>query len=207
MIHHFDTEVAERLGINQAIILYNLGLMQTQRAIQGGDEYFRDGRWWVRHSYESLAEWHKFLSVPQIKRVMKGLIEQGHVVTWHPERFNRTTYWSVAPEFLHSAESHDGKYEIVPSESTKSYFVQHDNNIEHIGHSSTKRFKPPTLAEVSAYCADRNNGIDAQRFIDYYEARGWYSNKTKIKDWQACVRTWERNSKSKGSDTFQADYL
>ena len=49
----------------------------------------------------------------------------------HPKHFDRTTYWSVAPEFLHSTESSDGKYEIVPSDSTKSYDVLHDNNIEH----------------------------------------------------------------------------
>jgi hypothetical protein len=133
MTHHFNPEVAASLGINQAIVLYNLGFMQTQRAIQGGDEYYFDGRWWVRHSYESLAEWHTYMTVPQIKRVMKPLIEADHVVTWHPERFNRTTYWSVAPEFLHSTKSNDAKYEIVPSESTKSYSVLHDNK-----HKTTK---------------------------------------------------------------------
>ena len=40
MIHHFDPEIAALLGINQAIVLYNLSYLQTQRALQGGDEYF-----------------------------------------------------------------------------------------------------------------------------------------------------------------------
>ncbi|MBP3428562.1 MAG: hypothetical protein J6M47_09920 [Clostridia bacterium] len=57
-----------------------------------------------------------------------------------------------------------------------------------------KRFVPPTLDEVAAYCTERGNGIDAQQFLDHYEAAGWMRGKTKIKDWRACVRTWERNT-------------
>lgn len=51
---------------------------------------------------------------------------------------------------------------------------------------------PPTADMVMAYCKKRNNGIDAQQFIDFYEARGWMIGKTKMKDWQAAIRTWER---------------
>lgn len=61
----------------------------------------------------------------------------------------------------------------------------------------TKRFAKPTLEEVAAYCGERNNSVDPQRFIDYYEARGWVVGKTKMKDWKAAVRTWERNDDSR----------
>ena len=56
-------------------------------------------------------------------------------------------------------------------------------------------FTPPTLEEVKAYCIERNNNIDAEYFIDFQEARGWVlSNGKKMKDWQATIRTWERNN-------------
>jgi hypothetical protein len=56
-------------------------------------------------------------------------------------------------------------------------------------------FVRPTLEEVEAYCKERNNGIDAQYFLDYQEARGWLMRgKTPIKNWKAAVRTWERNN-------------
>lgn len=58
----------------------------------------------------------------------------------------------------------------------------------------SKKFVKPTIEEVKAYCDERNNGIDPNKFIDYYEARGWMLGKNHIKDWKACVRTWERNS-------------
>ena len=54
-------------------------------------------------------------------------------------------------------------------------------------------FSPPSVDAVRAYCQQRRNGIDAQRFVDYYTANGWSQGRGKpIRDWQAAVRTWER---------------
>ena len=56
------------------------------------------------------------------------------------------------------------------------------------------RFIPPTVEEVAAYCAERQNNVDPQKFVDHYLANGWVQGKGKpIKDWKATVRTWERN--------------
>ena len=60
----------------------------------------------------------------------------------------------------------------------------------------TTRFTPPTLEEVKAYCAERRNNVDAQRFVDYYTSNGWLVGKNKMKDWRAAVRTWERSNTS-----------
>ena len=56
-------------------------------------------------------------------------------------------------------------------------------------------FSPPTIVEVAAYCRERNNGVDAVRFVSYYESVGWKVGKNKMKDWKAAVRTWERKDK------------
>ena len=66
-----------------------------------------------------------------------------------------------------------------------------------------KRFTKPTLEDVQAYCAERNKGVDAQKWYDYYSANGWKVGKNPMKDWKAAVRTWERsgdNGKSKPSN-------
>ncbi len=65
------------------------------------------------------------------------------------------------------------------------------------GKLPAKRFAPPTVADVADYCQQRANGIDPEYFVDYYSTRGWMIGKNKIKDWKACVRTWERNQKTK----------
>lgn len=58
------------------------------------------------------------------------------------------------------------------------------------------RFIPPTVEEVRAYCEERHNGIDPEAFIDFYATSKWKRGNTKITDWKACVRTWERRQKS-----------
>ena len=59
-----------------------------------------------------------------------------------------------------------------------------------------RKFEPPTVEEVRQYVQSKGYKVDPQRFIDYYESRGWELSKgRKVKDWQACVRTWDGNSK------------
>lgn len=57
--------------------------------------------------------------------------------------------------------------------------------------TSSKRFIEPTIDEVRAYCLERGNQINADAFVNHYQANGWMRGKNKIKDWKACVRTWE----------------
>lgn len=54
---------------------------------------------------------------------------------------------------------------------------------------------PPSVEMVRAYCEERDNNIDPQAFVDHYESNGWMVGRTKMKDWQASVRTWEKNHK------------
>ncbi len=56
-----------------------------------------------------------------------------------------------------------------------------------------KRFKPPSVDEVRAYCRERKNRVDAEKFIDHYTSNGWKVGKNSMKDWKASVRTWEKN--------------
>ena len=68
------------------------------------------------------------------------------------------------------------------------------DNKEQQGVKTRKRFTPPAVEDVEAYCRERGNAVDAQRFVDFYTASGWMRGKTPIRDWKACVRTWERNA-------------
>ena len=56
-----------------------------------------------------------------------------------------------------------------------------------------KKFVPPTVEEVKAYCNERRNGIDAEEFVSFYESKGWMIGKNKMKNWKAAITTWERN--------------
>ena len=65
---------------------------------------------------------------------------------------------------------------------------------ESIKEKPTSRFNPPTLEDIKAYCLERNNLVDCERFYDFYASKGWMVGKNKMKDWKACVRTWEKEA-------------
>ena len=77
--------------------------------------------------------------------------------------------------------------------------VDSTNNLPSISNSKSKsksnKFIKPTLEEVSAYCKERNNGIDAEAFIAFYESKGWLIGKTPMKSWKSAIITWEKSRK------------
>jgi hypothetical protein len=55
-------------------------------------------------------------------------------------------------------------------------------------------FIAPTFLQVAEYCNERKNNVDVNKFIDFYDSKGWMVGKNKMKDWKACIRTWEKSS-------------
>ena len=86
--------------------------------------------------------------------------------------------------------------------------------IDDLGSSSTKkeksaatktkrtRFIQPSVEEVRAYCKERGNNINAETFVDFYQSKGWKVGNNPMKDWKACVRTWEKKDQQKQKNKF-----
>ncbi len=63
-------------------------------------------------------------------------------------------------------------------------------------------FSPPTIDELKTYCTENNLSIQTNRFLDFYQAKGWMVGKNKMKDWKAAVRNWA--SRDDGATQTQA---
>ena len=72
-------------------------------------------------------------------------------------------------------------------------YKEYKNNRE----GKSRAFTAPSIEEISIYCRERSNGVDPQTFYDFYESKGWFVGKNKMKDWKAAVRTWEKREKEK----------
>lgn len=76
------------------------------------------------------------------------------------------------------------------------------NNPQTMGESKVKEskvkeiFKKPTQTEISEYAKETRLSLDAERFVDFYESKGWMVGKNKMKDWKAAVRNWTRNQQN-----------
>lgn len=68
-----------------------------------------------------------------------------------------------------------------------------------VSKEKASRFLPPTLDEVRGYCLEKGYPVDAERFIDFYESKGWFVGKNKMKDWKAAVRNWNRMQREDGA--------
>lgn len=90
---------------------------------------------------------------------------------------------------------------IEPTNVQSTLNVQGEDKLAVPASSTTKlrNHIPPTIEEVANYCTERNNGVDPEEFWDFYQSKGWTVGKEKMKDWQASVRTWERNRKKKST--------
>jgi hypothetical protein len=67
-------------------------------------------------------------------------------------------------------------------------------------------FVIPKIEEIKNYCKERNNKINPLQFYDYYQSKGWYVGRNKMKDWKAAVRTWEQKDKTKPPKTPYTEY-
>ena len=77
----------------------------------------------------------------------------------------------------------------IDTEAARKRYANKQKNQEE---SDKKKFEKPSVEEVEDYCKERKNEVNARSFFDFYESKGWKVGTTKMKDWRACVRTWEQ---------------
>ncbi|OLR58265.1 hypothetical protein BHF70_00660 [Anaerostipes sp. 494a] len=143
-------------------------------------------------SYEKLAA-ETGLSVMQVRTSVKKLKSTGEITC---KSSNKNTVFTVVKYDLYQSDNKQNNRQLTDKQQTDNNQItttkerkegkkEKNNNI--------KRFTPPTYEQVSSYCLERNNSVDANVFIDFYESKGWMVGKNKMKDWKAAVRNWERN--------------
>ena len=94
--------------------------------------------------------------------------------------------------------------EIQPIENPTQLNNKELNNKQY-KENAKRKFSKPTLEEINQYCLERNNGINAEAFYDFYECKDWYVGKNKMKDWKACIRTWEQRDKKEKQSSKDFD--
>ena len=136
------------------------------------------------------------------KKGSKEIEKRFITITPYPHENNFSTYGKNLPY------PHENNFSTSPEKNftdNNTSFNNTFNTTNEYREKSDKptrtRFIPPSREEVQAYCKERNNNVDAERFIDYYTSNGWMVGKNKMKDWKASVRTWERNEQSTAQKT------
>lgn len=142
------------------------------------------------------------LSVKQVRTAIKKLQSTGEVAI---KSTNKYSVFTVKNYDLYQA---NGKQEAGErqAEDKQRATTKESKEVKKEKNNNIKRFTPPTYEQVSTYCKERNNTVDAERFLDFYESKGWMVGKNKMKDWKAAVRNWERSSKQEAKPAKQNQF-
>ena len=109
----------------------------------------------------------------------------------------------------------DGSADGTTDETTESttdgtqhnniYINTHTKEKNKIKKESAAEFVRPSTAEVAAYMAAQGTPIDAARFVDYYEAKGWSVGNAQMRDWRAVARMWARIDVDRAAEAAQKE--
>ena len=134
------------------------------------------------------------ISESKVHRILK-CYESEHMIEQHTSNQNRLV--TVLNWELYQGSEQQNEQQMNNQRTTSEQRVNTNKNDKNDKNDKKNNniFIPPTIEEVTSYCKERNNSVDPQRFIDFYESKGWMIGKNKMKDWKAAVRTWERKDK------------
>lgn len=143
------------------------------------------------------------ISKDTFTKYLKELTDRGYIKVEQAKaasgRFSHNIYTltdTVSPGTEITVAEITGHGELAPinNKSLKNN-NSNKNNKEDKEDKEDTPFIKPTVEEVRAYCQQRKNEVDPERFVDYYTANGWKIGKAKtpMQDWKAAVRTWEKN--------------
>ena len=118
----------------------------------------------------------------RLMRKMRSLKNESNKVT---ENGNNVTHLLPDVTNCYTEKEIEKDKEIDIKETTTKVVVK----------KKRQKFVKPTKQQVDDYCRELKVTFDSEKFIDYYESKGWYVGKSPMKDWKATVRNWLRQEK------------
>lgn len=111
---------------------------------------------------------------------------------------------NIYPVSLHDNINQVNNQDKKEKKEKKEIYKERKEQREKVVVEKAPRFCPPTVDEVKAYCLEKNYTVDAENFCDFYESKGWFVGKNKMKSWRAAVRTWQRRPNHGAARTMAA---
>lgn len=121
--HVFDTGLAEKYGISEAIIIQHFQFWINNNARLGKN--WIEGRSWSFQTIEEIAAHYPYLSIPQVKRIIHNLVKQNILIknNFNKSAYDRTVWYAFNNEEMFrigrnrkmdSPNPSNGSDEIVP---------------------------------------------------------------------------------------------
>ena len=141
MTYSFDIEIAQEIGVDEAIILQNIVFWLTKNKANGLN-YF-DGRYWTYNSHKAFRELFPFWSESQIKRILQSLFDKNVILkgNYNSNPYDKTNWYALSDEYsyligvnnlIDETKSSNREDEVVSSLHTdiKPYGKTTDNKLQ-----------------------------------------------------------------------------
>jgi hypothetical protein len=124
-----------------------------------------------------------------------GLLTTDGVYIWSESLLRRLESYEGISRLRSEAGRLGGLAKAGKCQANAKHLVSEENRVEESRvekkERTDRRFAPPALDEVKAYCLERKNSVDPSKWLSFYEANGWKVGRNPMKDWKASIRYWE----------------
>jgi len=126
--HHFNVEEAQKYGIEEAIIIYNLRFWLFKNRANKKHEH--DGYYWTYNSSRAFAEIFPYMSPHKVQKLLRKLELAGVIIcgNYNKSSYDRTK-WFTLPEFSIPQNGHIHLAEL-PNQFSQSAQPIPDNNTD-----------------------------------------------------------------------------
>ena len=102
MTYSFDTILAAKYGVNEAIMLNNFIYWIAKNEANG--KHFHDGRYWTYNSVAAFEKLFPFWTNKQVRNVLASLERQGVLLkgNYNERKYDRTCWYAFTDEFVKS---------------------------------------------------------------------------------------------------------
>lgn len=94
-IHCFDTDIAEKYGLEASIILNNIYYWVQHN--EANEQNFYDGHYWTFNSVKAFNEIFPYISERKIRNALKSLEDEGILITgnYNKVAYDRTKWYAI----------------------------------------------------------------------------------------------------------------
>jgi hypothetical protein len=128
------------------------------------------------------------ISVQTIRTILKKLEKTNEIELKSTSQYTIVT---ICKYECYQDENETTNKPITNNQQTTNKQLTTNKNVKNVKNERSI-FIEPTYNDILEYCIERKNGVDVNKFLNFYSAKGWMVGKNKMIDWKACVRTWEK---------------
>lgn len=148
MNYSFDIDVAEKLGVNAAIVVQNLQFWIKKN--EANNKHFYDDRYWTFNSIKAWKDLFPFWSDRQIRKILDDLIGKGIIIkgNYNELKYDRTLWYAFTDYGISILHNCQMKVTDLSNRSDKKVEPIPDINTDINTDVNTDRESIPEMTEI-----------------------------------------------------------